>query len=557
MKYLGQVWRLIQINLVFLRHGLDEFIFTLHVFQPLKFLYKIAPWNWFRKHTDSRAVRLRRTLEDLGPIFIKFGQMLSTRRDLLSPEYAKELARLQDQVPPFDNEVSVGIIEKALGRSIDEVFDEFDRQPLASASIAQVHTAKLKDGSEVVVKVVRPQIEKVIHRDLDLMFILARLVERYWSEGKRLRPVEVVEEYEKTILDELDMMREAANGSQLRRNFEDSDLLYVPRIYWDYTSANVLVMERVHGVPVGEMEVLKEHGVDFKYLAETGVEIFFSQVFTHNFFHADMHPGNIFVDTSNPDKAQYIAIDFGIIGALTPSDQRYLAENFYAFFQRDYRRVAELHVESGWVPSDTRVTDFESALRTVCEPIFERPLKEISFGHFLVRLFQVARRFNMEVQPQLVLLQKTLLNIEGLGRDLYPDLDLWQTAKPFIEKWMHEQMGVNSLLKGIKTNFPRLLEKFPEAPLMIHDIIQKTAQDKLELRYQSAQLDRLEISLRHGRQQTGLQILAAASLLSAVWLRDLEGEQWLGFTPASWGLAALALLLALRSFKGLPEPKSR
>ncbi len=550
MKAIRQVLRLMTINIVLLRHGLDEFIFAIHFFRPLEFLYKLAPWNWFRDHTESRAVRVRRALEDLGPIFIKFGQMLSTRRDLLSPDYAAELAKLQDRVPAFDSDVSVGIIEKALGMPVSAAFAEFDHIPLASASIAQVHAATLKSGEKVVVKVVRPEIEKVIHRDLELMFILARLAAKYWADGKRLKPVEVIEEYEKTILDELDMMREAANASQLRRNFENSEDLYVPKIYWDLTSTSVVVMERISGIPVGDFEELKKHKVNFQVLAERGVEVFFTQVFRHNFFHADMHPGNIFVNPEDPENPQYIAVDFGIIGSLTPSDQRYLAENFYAFFHRDYRRVAELHVESGWVPADTRVTDFESAIRTVCEPIFERPLKEISFGLFLLRLFQTARRFNMEVQPQLVLLQKTLLNIEGVGRDLYPDLDLWKTAKPFIEKWMHEQVGVKAMVQGLKTNLPKFLEKLPLTPMLIHDVVQKAATDNLKINYQAKQIEKLEETLRYGHKSTGLWILAIGLGISAVMLIDkVDQSGWLGLPWISWvlfGAAGYAVSQSLR-----------
>ncbi len=550
MKAVRQALRLMTINIILLRHGLDEFIFAIHLFRPLEFAYKLAPWNWFRQHTESRAVRVRRALEDLGPIFVKFGQMLSTRRDLLPSEYAVELARLQDRVPPFPSEQAVAIIEKAIGQPVSQAFARFDREPMASASIAQVHAAELKDGRQVVVKVVRPEIIHVIHRDLELMYILARLAARYWADGKRLRPVEVVQEYEKTILDELDMMREAANASQLRRNFENSEFLYVPEIIWDLTSTNVVVMERIQGIPVSDTEALKKHHVSFQALAERGVEIFFTQVFRHNFFHADMHPGNIFVNPDRPEAPQYIAVDFGIIGSLTPSDQRYLAENFYAFFRRDYRRVAELHVESGWVPADTRVTDFESAIRTVCEPIFERPLREISFGFFLLRLFQTARRFNMEVQPQLVLLQKTLLNIEGLGRDLYPDLDLWKTAKPFIERWMHEQVGVKALVKGVQTNLPKFLEKMPVTPMLIHEVVQKAANDKLTIHYQAEQIEKLEQTIRRGQQRTGLWLLAAALGVSAILLMDrLSASGWLNMPWASWlllGASAYTVVLAFR-----------
>ncbi len=544
MRRIHQLIRLVKINIVFLRHGLDEYIFALHIFRPISFLYRLLPWNWFHKHTESREIRLRKALEDLGPIFIKLGQMLSTRKDLLPDELAVELAKLQDNVPPFPNEEARRIIEKGLGKSVHEVFAQFSAEPLASASIAQVHAAELKDGRQVVVKVVRPGIEKVIERDVGLMYVIAGFANRYWPEARRLRPLEIVAEYEKTIFDELDLMREAANASQLKRNFEDSPLLYIPGIEWDLTSERVMVMERIGGIPIGNTEALHQHGVNMQALAESGVEIFFTQVFRDNFFHADMHPGNIFVNVRDPEHPQYIAVDFGIVGSLTPEDQRYLAENFYAFFRRDYRRVAELHVESGWVPSTTRVNDFEAAIRTVCEPIFERPLKEISFGHFLLRLFQTARRFNMEVQPQLVLLQKTLLNIEGLGRELYPDLDLWKTAKPFIENWMHEQIGVKALARGMKTHFPKLLEKLPETPLLLADVISKASREKLRIDYRAEQLDQLDRTLREGQRRNGLWIIASALFIAGILLIDSQhGHGWLGLPWVSWASFAASTTL--------------
>ncbi|MDD4967540.1 ubiquinone biosynthesis regulatory protein kinase UbiB, partial [Halothiobacillus sp.] len=429
------IWRLIVIQYVFYRHGLDELVLTLPFLRPVRFVTYFSPWYWLSNNRQrSRGQRLVEALEDLGPIFVKFGQMLSTRKDLLPMEYADALSALQDRVRPFPAEQARKRIERALGFPIESVFSCFEAEPMASASIAQVHAATLKNGDEVVVKIVRPGIEPRIRQDLEILYTVARLAEKYWSEGPRLHPVDVVAEFDKTLMDELDLMREAANAAELRRHFEHSPLLYVPQIYWDLCRTDVLVQERIFGIPIAQTDRLKAAGVDMKTLAERGVEVFFTQVFDNNFFHADMHPGNIFVDVSNPAQPKYMAIDFGIVGSLMPEDQRYIAENFHAFFNRDYRRVAELHVESGWVPSSTRVEEFESAIRTVCEPIFQKPLKEISFGHFLFRLFQVARRFDMEVQPQLTLLQKTLLAIEGLGRQLYPDLDLWATAKPFIER---------------------------------------------------------------------------------------------------------------------------
>ncbi len=546
MKRIRQFIRLVTINVIFLRHGLDEIIFTLPAFRPVRYIYKIFPWNWFRKHKASREARLRMALEDLGPIFIKFGQVLSTRRDLLTPELAEEMAKLQDNVPRFPSDESRRIIEQSLKRSIDELFATFETEPMASASIAQVHAATTHDGKNVVVKVVRPGIEKIIQRDVELMYILARLAARYIPDAKRLRPVEVVAEYEKTIIDELDLMREAANCSQLKRNFNDSPILYIPSIDWDMTSHRVMVMERIYGIPVGDFQALKDKGVNMQVLAERGVELFFSQVFSHNFFHADMHPGNIFVNPENPESPQYIAVDFGIVGTLTDDDQRYLAENFYAFFRRDYRRVAELHVESGWVPASTRVTDFEAAIRTVCEPIFERPLKEISFGHFLLRLFQTARRFDMEVQPQLVLLQKTLLNIEGLGRDLYPDLDLWKTAKPFIENWMHEQMGFKALAKGMKTHLPKLLETLPEMPLLLHEVVKKASKDNLRIQQNSTDIHQLEATLQRNHQDNIQMVIGSLLIICGILLLDSSlGPLWFQLPAPSFASLALGSIIWL------------
>lgn len=471
-----QLVRLFKINQILIKHGLDEILLHIPIFKPSRFVYFAAPWNWKKKPQNRAEIgkRIRLALEDLGPIYIKFGQMLSTRNDLLPPAINDELKKLQDNVPPFPAEQAQQIIEEEFGKPVTEIFNSFASKPLASASIAQVHTATLWDGKEVIVKVVRPNIRETIEKDIELLYFIAGMANRYWAEAKRLRPIEVVEEYETTIIDELDLIREAANASQLRRNFENSTDLYIPEVYWDYTHERVMVMERIYGTPVGNIEELQAKNVNMQRLGEMGVEIFFTQVFKHNFFHADMHPGNIFVDITDPANPSYKAVDFGIVGTLTPDDQRYLAENLHAFFNRDYKRVAELHLESGWVPADTRVNEFESAIRTVCEPIFNRPIKDISFGFFLLRLFQTARRFDMEVQPQLVLLQKTLLNIEGLGRQLYPDLDLWATAKPFLQRWMDEQVGIRSLLNGAKSNLPKFIEQLPHMPTLINDVIQQT-----------------------------------------------------------------------------------
>ena len=515
MKSISLFFHLIFINRVLLRHGLDDIVLNTHLFRPLRLFRILTPSFWLRHRTRRpRGERIRRTLEDLGPIFVKFGQILSTRRDLLPDDLADELAKLQDQVPSFPGDKAVEIIEQSFKLPIEQIFAQFDREPLASASIAQIHTATLLDGREMVVKVVRPDIEKVIRRDLVLLYAVADKVEKYWSEGKRLRPREVVAEFEKNIIDELDLLREAANASQLRRNFENSPLLYIPEVDWDHCRKKVMVMERIHGMPVTNMADLKAMDIDFKVLAEMGVEIFFTQVFRDNFFHADMHPGNIFVS----DSGQYIAIDFGIMGSLSTDDQRYLAENFLAFFNRDYYRVAELHVQSGWVPADTRVDDFESAIRSVCEPIFEKPLHEISFGQLLLRLFQTARRFNMEVQPQLVLLQKTLLNIEGLGRQLYPQLDLWDTAKPFLENWMKEQLGFRSFAKQIKHNAPLWMEQLPEFPGHVFDVVQQARLGKLRINYQSDTLNRIENKIETQNKTTIQAILSAALLVSGAIL---------------------------------------
>lgn len=548
MIRLSQIARVLHINIVFAKHGLDEVIFATHLFRPFRFMLYLLPWNWLpvRRRT-TQGERIRLALEELGPIFVKFGQILSTRRDLLSDEIASELVKLQDSVKPFSSRRAQEIIERAYGCSIDEVFLEFDPTPLAAASIAQVHAAKLHDGTDVIVKVVRPDIKKVINRDIALMYTLADLAERYWKEGRRLRPRAVVAEFEKTILGELDLMREAANASQLRRNFESSELLYVPEIYWDYTRRNVMVMERISGVAVDDIESLKNNNIELKQLSERGVEIFFTQVFRDNFFHADMHPGNIFVSP----QGKYIAIDFGIMGTLTVDDQRYLAENFLAFFNRDYYRVAELHVQSGWVPEDTRISEFESAIRSVCEPIFERPLKDISFGRLLLHLFQTARRFNMEVQPQLVLLQKTLLNIEGLGRQLYPDLDLWQTAKPFLEGWMKDQLGPSAMLRELKKDSRQWAKTLPQLPGMVYDLLKKANNGQLEVHYQSDALDKIHRQLRASQRSQYLAIIAAAMIISSALLIGLDGYQplMLGSLPLlSWVLGGLGFIMLVASW---------
>ena len=540
--------RLFRITWVICRYRLDTFIPLKELPVPLRILFILAPWHLFPKPSLDRGDQLRLALEELGPVFVKFGQILSTRRDLLPDDMADSLKHLQDRVPSFPGIEAQTIIEKSLGASVGELFATFSREPMASASVAQVHAATLKDGRDVVVKVIRPGIERVINQDLSLMYLLATLLERYWSEGPRLHPVDVVADYDATIHDELNLQREAANASQLRRNFDNSPLIYIPWIDWDFTRKNVLVMERIQGIPIADVDALREAGVNLKVLAEKGVEIFFTQVFRDSFFHADMHPGNIFVDVSNPANPRYIAIDFGIVGTLAPDDQSYLARNLLAFFRRDYRQVAELHIQSGWVPADTRVNEFEAAIRTVCEPIFEKPLKDISFGHFLLGLFQTARRFNMEVQPQLVLLQKTLLNVEGLGRQLYPELDLWTTAQPFLEKWMRGRIGPAGLLKSLKIHLPEWIEQSPEMPQLVHDAL-------LQLRHSgpsdSASRQAIEL-LRESRARADRRwrrSIAALALVGIAWLsidhdlatlaRALPAHGWLLLASATWLVAGI------------------
>lgn len=463
-----QLRRLITILYIFSKYRLDDFVPVAYLPWYLRLAFYLAPWrlNPLPKRIPKEK-RLRLALVALGPIFIKLGQLLSTRKDLLSEPLAVELAKLQDKVPPFSEKVAIKIIESSLEDNVERLFKDFDATPLASASIAQVHTATLHDDSDVVVKVIRPNIQRTIYKDIKLMMVAAKLMQKYAQDGERLKPVEVIKDYEHTIYGELDLMAEAANASQLKRNFNDSELLYVPEVHWDYCRKNVMVMERIYGTPIGDIKQLEERGTNMKVLAERGVEIFFRQVFRDSFFHADMHPGNIFVAHNNPETPQYIAIDCGIVGTLSETDQDYLARNLLAFFNQDYHEVARLHVESGWVGSGTKVNEFEAAIRSVCEPIFEKPLAEISFGQLLLRLFQTARRFNMEVQPQLVLLQKTLLNIEGLGRQLYPQLDLWNTAKPYLEQWMNNRVGPAAIWKELKRQAPAWIAHAPKMPEQI------------------------------------------------------------------------------------------
>jgi ubiquinone biosynthesis protein len=495
--------RLLKIFTVAVRFGLDEFLLGHERFRFLR--PPVKALLFWRKLKAPRAERLRLALEDLGPIFVKFGQALSTRRDLLPVDIAEELAKLQDRVPPFESKLVLETLERVYRKPVDQVFAEFHSLPVASASVAQVHFARLFDGTEVAVKILRPGIDSVIANDVALLDMGALLVEALWAEGKRLKPREVVAEFEKHLGNELDLMREAANASQLRRNFEDSGLLMVPEVYWDYCTPEVMVMQRMSGTPIAQVAALRARGVDIPRLARAGVEIFFTQVFRDGFFHADMHPGNIFV----ADDEQYIALDFGIMGTLNDIDKSYLAQNFLAFFRRDYRRVAQAHVEAGWVPKDTRVDEFEASIRSVCEPIFDRPLKDISFGRLLMRLFQVSRQFNVEIQPQLVMLQKTLLNVEGLGRQLDPELDLWVSAKPLLERWMSEQVGWRAFVRHLREEAPYWGTLLPQVPRLVHRAL---AEDTLSSLKQEVG------ELRSEQNFQGKLLIAAIILLAAILL---------------------------------------
>jgi len=554
---LRNLFRLIQINHILAKHRLDDIIPTTHLLRPLQLLGYLSRYRWTHKTTAPRGERIRLALQELGPIFVKLGQIVSTRRDLLPDDIANSLAKLQDQVAPFPNDEALALIQQAYGnQDLDDLFSHIEQQPLASASIAQVHAAKLVDGSDVIIKVVRPNIKLRIKRDIELLYIIAKLAEKYWSQGKRLRPEEVVNELEKNLYDELDMMREAASASQLRRNFENTDLLYIPYINWQLTKSNLLVQERIYGVPIGNIAKLKEHNINLEKLAEAGVEIFFTQAFKHGFFHADMHPGNIMVDINDPENPHYIAVDFGIMGTLAADDQQYLADNFLAFFNHDYRRVAELHIESGWVPADTRIDEFEAAIRSVCEPIFARPLQEISFGQLLLRLFQTARRFNMEVQPQLVLLQKTLLNIEGLGRQLYPELDLWKTAKPILEQWMQEKMGWQATLRNLQKELPNWAESLPAIPRMLYDLGQKAQAGKLNMQLSSNDLRQLKNEVRKASYRSAAAINGASFIIGATVISSLdvyEPTMLAGVPILSWILGAWGAIFLYLSLSNSPD----
>lgn len=543
---MANFWRLWKILYIFTRYRLDDLLPTDQFPLPLRIALWLAPWRLAPVPKKlSRGERLRLALEALGPIFVKFGQILSTRPDLIPEDIVEELTHLQDNVPPFSGKEATQLIESQLGETVDKLFAKFDSVPMASASIAQVHPATLHDGTDVVVKVVRPGINKTIERDMILLDQMARLVEKYSVEGRRLKPVEVVEDYAHTIHAELNLSIEASNATQLRRNFEGSDLIYVPEVYWEMTRTSVMVSERIYGIPVADIGQLKAQGTDMKVLAERGVEIFFTQVFRDSFFHADMHPGNIFVAHGSPKQPKYIAIDCGIVGTLNEQDQHYLARNLLAFFNQDYYQVAQLHIDSGWVPSNTKVHELESAIRSVCEPIFEKPISEISFGQVLLQLFSVARRFNMEVQPQLVLLQKTLLNIEGLGRQLYPELDLWNTAKPYMERWIKERFGPKGALRELKRQLPNWIEKGPQIPGLIHSSLSKLSQIDTSQEQISQQISLLNREVVKQRKQSRQQKLALTCMGGGGFLwwqaAALAMPETIGISLAAFGAAWLLI----------------
>ncbi|QYJ86633.1 ubiquinone biosynthesis regulatory protein kinase UbiB [Shewanella mesophila] len=543
---LKSIRRAYQVIKIALNYGLDDLIPS--KLKPLYF--RLLRWSFFwltNKHKDKvGGERLKLAMQELGPVYIKFGQMLSTRRDLLSDEWAEELAMLQDRVPPFDSAIAKAQIETELGCPIDTYFDDFDETPLASASISQVHTAKLKsNGAEVVLKVLRPNVEDKVHADLQLMTQSAQFLEILLGQGNRLRPAEVVEDYRTTIEGELNLKLEALNAIKLRNNFIDSNALYIPFMYEEFCFTRLIVMERIYGIPVSDKAALEAQGTNLKLLAERGVELFFTQVFRDNFFHADMHPGNIFISTEHPNDPFYIGLDCGIMGTLTEQDKRYLAENFLAFFNRDYTRIAQLYIESGWVSADTDIVAFEQAIKVVCEPMFNKPLDEISFGHVLLELFRTARRFDMVVQPQLVLLEKTLLYIEGLGRQLYPQLDLWKTAKPFLEDWMAEQIGPIGMAKKIKKQFPYWADKLPELPELVYDNLKM---GKNFINSQNQLLDRYLKQQQKTHKSNYLLITSAVLVICGTILFAQDATLW-----ASYGSISIGAILWLLGWRSRPK----
>lgn len=533
------ILRLIIIQRVLFRYRLDRIILASPLLRILRWFLLLLPWNWVRPPAALPVAECYRcALEELGPIFVKCGQLLSTRRDVLSEEFAEEFSKLQNRVPPFPGALARQIVEKAYECSLSEVFLEFDEVPLASASIAQVHAAKLLDGRECIVKVVRPDIEISIRRDMNLICFVAKQIERYYPEGRILRFTRVVKELEKTLLNELDIKREAANASQLRRNFQDEPRYYVPEINWELTRENVLVMERVSGIPMNDIDALKRAKVDLVWLAEFSSQIFFTQVFRDNYFHADMHPGNVFVRPARDGKpSQMAVVDFGIMSSLTEFDQRYLAENFMAFLNRDYQRVAELHLESGWVPTDTRPDELEFAVRTVCEPLVDRPVREISFGELLRRLFNIAQHFHVEIMPQLILLQKTIINVEGIGRQLDPELDIWRTARPQLEIWMKQRTGLRSLLKSAAVNFPHWGDRIPQLPSKIIDLVERLRDGKIEMVFKSEDVHKLRQELRFYYRRAICAILGAALLLCAALIYGIANDS----LPTLFGAPIISL----------------
>ncbi|NNL94941.1 MAG: ubiquinone biosynthesis regulatory protein kinase UbiB [Xanthomonadales bacterium] len=549
MHGLRQFLRLWHISATLTRYRLEEFIAATHLFRPMRWISAVIP---VRPEVAGkpRGARLRMALENLGPVYVKFGQIISTRRDLLPADIADELSLLQDQVPPFPGSEAQQIIERALGKTVDELFSAFDPEPLASASIAQVHAVTLNDGREAVAKVVRPGIEKQLRRDIDLLKAIAALAQKYWEGGEKVRPVDIVSEFETFVFDELDMQREAANASLLKRNFKDSPDLYIPEIYWPWCKQDVLVMERVAGLPVGDIEGLKSRGVNLEKLARRGVRVFYTQVFRDNLFHADMHPGNILVDASNPDEPTFIALDFGIVASLTPTDLYYISENFMALFSQDYKRVAQLHIDAGWVPADTRLDELEAAVRTVGEPNFTRPLNEISFGELLFKLFRVAHRFRLTIQPQLIMLQKTLLNVEGLGRQLYPELDLWAVAKPELEAILREKQSVEHAARDLRERLPAWLAQAPDMPGLVHDYLQKATRGELVTRIASKDLEALRREHHKAHRRTLHALAAGAALVSGSLFIVTDSGPWsiLGYSApglllVATGVALFALVL--------------
>jgi ubiquinone biosynthesis protein len=534
-----QFVRLVHISATLARYGLDDLLQATHLFRPMRWVRKILPGKGVGD--QPRGARLRLALQELGPVYVKFGQIISTRRDLLPRDIADELSQLQDRVPPFPGDEAQAIIEKSLGKPVGELFAEFDTEPLASASIAQVHPVTLPDGRQAVAKVVRPGIEKQLRRDIDLLKAIAGLAQRYWENGDNVRPVDIVTEFETFVFDELDMQREASNASLLRRNFENSPDLYIPEIYWAWCKQDVMVMERVNGLPIGNIELLNEHGVNLEVLARRGLRVFYTQVFRDNLFHADMHPGNILVNAMDPQNPTFIALDFGIVASLTPRDLYYISENFMALFNQDYRRVGELHIEAGWLPADTRLDELEAAVRTVGEPMFSRPLNEISFGELLFKLFKVAHRFHLTLQPQLIMLQKTLLNIEGLGRQLYPELDVWAVAKPELETILREKHSVEHAAKDLRQRLPAWLSKAPDMPGLIHDYLHKASTGQLVTRIASDDLAAIRQEHQFSHRKTILTLAAGAFVISGSFLTAMETGPWYWWGLSAPGIAMVGL----------------